>query len=72
MKASAAASDDNYFLVKAFLAEGALYFLSGEYDQADATYKKAFNLARDKHMVENSGFSYVAVGNYGRRSGIPR
>ncbi len=62
MKASAAASDDNYFLVKAFLAEGALYFLSGEYDLADTTYKKAFNLARDEHMVENSGFSYVALG----------
>ncbi len=55
-------TDDSYFQVKAFLAEGALYFLSGEYDLADDIYRKAFKIAQDHHMMENSGFAYVALG----------
>ena len=53
---------DPYFRVKVFLAEGALYFLSGEYDLADDIYKKAFKMAQDNQMLENSGFAYVALG----------
>ncbi len=61
-KAGDMASGDLYFLVKVYLAEGALYFLSGEYDLADSIYKKAFKLAQDNFMTENSGRSYVALG----------
>lgn len=53
---------DLNFQVNAYLAEGALYFLSGEYDLADAIYKKAFKAAQDNHMRENSGRAYVALG----------
>jgi len=61
-KAENMASGDSYFLIKVYLAEGALYFLSGEYDQADTIYKKAFKIALDNHMMENSGRAYVALG----------
>ncbi len=61
-KAEHLTSGDLYFLVKIYLAEGALYFLSGEYDLADSIYKKAYNIAQDNHMKENSGRSYVALG----------
>ncbi len=61
-KAGNLTSGDFYFIVNIYLAEGALYFLSGEYDQADAIYKKAFKISRDNHMMENSGRAYVALG----------
>ncbi len=61
-KAGDMAAGDSYFLVEVYLAEGALYFLSGEYDLADSIYKKAFKVAQDNHMQENSGRSYVALG----------
>ncbi len=61
-KAEDITSGDVYFLVKVNLAEGALYFLSGEYDLADSIYKKAFKLAQDNKMNENMGRAYVALG----------
>lgn len=53
---------DLNFLIKAYLAEGALYFLSGEYDLANNIYKKAFKLSLENNLREAEGLSYVALG----------
>lgn len=61
-KAEDKAGGDLNFLVKSSLAEGALYFLSGEYDIADNIYKKTFKLSTEKGLREGEGLSYVALG----------
>ncbi|HEY6907626.1 MAG TPA: CHAT domain-containing protein, partial [Ignavibacteriaceae bacterium] len=50
------------FLIKAYLAEGALYYLSGEYDLADAIYKKSYTLSQENKLKETEGLSLVALG----------
>ncbi|HEY6906343.1 MAG TPA: tetratricopeptide repeat protein, partial [Ignavibacteriaceae bacterium] len=50
------------FLIKAYLAEGALYYLSGEYDLADAIYKKSYTLSQVNKLNETEGLSLVALG----------
>ncbi len=55
-------TNDLNFLIKTYLAEGALYFLSGEYDLANNIYKKAFKLSHENNLSEVEGLSYVALG----------
>jgi CHAT domain-containing protein len=56
------ANGDTNFLVKVSLAEGALYFLSGEYDSADKIYKDTYQLSLKNNLREGEGLSLVALG----------
>ena len=53
---------DLNFKIKTILAEGSLYFLSGEYDAADAYYKMAYKISNENHLKEAEGNSLVALG----------
>ncbi len=61
-KAELNSNDDVDFLVQSQLAEGALYFLSGEYDQANDIYNRSYNLSVENHLKNDEGLSYVALG----------
>ena len=61
-KAGDVSDNDMNFLVKSLLAEGGLYFLSAEYDLANETYERAFQLSVDNNLREVEGLSYVALG----------
>ncbi|HSD63889.1 MAG TPA: CHAT domain-containing protein [Ignavibacteriaceae bacterium] len=56
------AKEDLYFQVKIRLAEGALYYLSGDYNSADKIYKDSFKLSNENNLKEVEGSSYVALG----------
>lgn len=69
-KAEEYTRDDLNFNVKCTLAEGALYFLSGEYDLADKIYKESFSLSSKNELRECEGLSYVALGIMADAQGI--
>ncbi len=61
-KAEDYSGGDLSFLVKSSLAEGALYFLSGEYDIANRIYEETFKRCTENKLREGEGLSYVALG----------
>jgi CHAT domain-containing protein len=61
-KAEDNAEGELSFRINSFLAEGALYFLSGEYDLADKIYKESFKLSTENKIREGESLSYVALG----------
>lgn len=61
-KAETNSKEDLYFQVKTQIAEGALYYLSGDYNAANKIYKEAFNFSIKNNLKEAEGQSYVALG----------
>ena len=61
-KAEQSSDNDIDFHIQAMLAEGGLYFLSGEYDRANNIYNSAYNLSVENHLKHDEGLSYVALG----------
>jgi CHAT domain-containing protein/lipopolysaccharide biosynthesis regulator YciM len=55
-------SDDRWFLTRAALAEGSLFFLSGDYENARKLYEKGYQLSLKNNDKQNIAKSYINFG----------
>jgi CHAT domain-containing protein/lipopolysaccharide biosynthesis regulator YciM len=53
---------DKWFLTKTSLAEGSLFFLSGDYDNAKKLYNKGYQLALAANDKQNQSKSFINLG----------
>src|SRR5690606_17827208 len=61
-KASELFSDDKWFITKTRIAEGSLYFLSGDYDNALKIYEEGLKSSVENSDLQNEAKAYINIG----------
>src|SRR5690606_11128498 len=61
-KASELFSDDKRFITKTRIAEGSLYFLSGDYDNALKLYEEGLKSSVENSDLQNEAKAYINIG----------
>jgi CHAT domain-containing protein/Tfp pilus assembly protein PilF len=61
-KAAKLFSNDEWFITKVHLAEGSLFFLSGDYDNALKIYQEGLKLSLENSDKQNEAKSYINLG----------
>src|SRR5690554_802007 len=61
-KASELFSDDKWFITKTRIAEGSLYFLSGDYDNALKLYEEGLKSSVENSDLQNEAKAYINIG----------
>ena len=61
-KAKESFPNDKWFITKVILAEGSLFFLSGDYDNALKYYKNGLKLALENSDIQNESKAYINLG----------